>query len=64
MRELWQPTLIDRRPYEVWEKERDGAREWAIDKARWILSNHKPLPLDEKLAGELKRIIAAVEAGH
>jgi trimethylamine--corrinoid protein Co-methyltransferase len=63
MRELWQPTLIDRRPYEVWEKERDGAREWAIDKARWILSNHKPLPLDEKLAGELKRIIAAVEKG-
>ena len=62
MRELWRPTLMDRRPYNVWEEQRDGAREWAREKAQTILREHHPAPLDEKLAAELRRIIADVEA--
>jgi trimethylamine--corrinoid protein Co-methyltransferase len=61
MRELWRPTLMDRRPYGAWEEKRDGAREWARDKARDILKKHRPDPLDPKLAAELARIIASVE---
>jgi len=61
MRELWVPTLFDRRPYNVWEEKRDGAREWARDRAQWILKNHQPTPLDPKLDAELARIIAVLE---
>ncbi|MBN1889552.1 MAG: trimethylamine methyltransferase family protein [Thermoflexales bacterium] len=57
MRNLWQPRLIDRRPYEAWEARRDGAREWARQKAQDILKNHQPEPLEPKLAAELERII-------
>ncbi len=56
--DLWVPTLLDRRPYEAWERKRDGARDWAAARAREILSTHQPEPLDERLAAELDRIIA------
>ncbi len=56
--DLWVPTLLDRRPYEEWERKRDGPREWAAVRAREILSTHRPEPLDERLAAELDRIIA------
>jgi trimethylamine--corrinoid protein Co-methyltransferase len=56
-RGMWQPTLLDRRPFDAWEKDRRGAREAAHEKALWILANHRPEPLEEKLAEELKRII-------
>lgn len=61
MRELWLPSLMDRRPYEQWLEKKDGAREWAGERARQILSSHQPDALDPKLAEELKRIIAAHE---
>jgi trimethylamine--corrinoid protein Co-methyltransferase len=61
MRELWQPRFMDRRPYNVWEEKRDGARDWARQKAQDILKNHQPDPLDPKLAAELSRIIGALE---
>jgi trimethylamine--corrinoid protein Co-methyltransferase len=61
MRELWLPTLMDRRPYSIWEEKRDGAFEWAREKAQSILRDHRPEALDEKLAAELRRIIASVE---
>jgi trimethylamine--corrinoid protein Co-methyltransferase len=63
MRDLWQHTLMDRRPYNEWEEQRDGAQEWARDRAREILATHEPEPLDPKLEAELKRIIASVETG-
>jgi trimethylamine--corrinoid protein Co-methyltransferase len=59
--DLWQPRFIDRRPYSAWEADHKGAADWANEKARWILENHQPAPLDEKLAAELSRIITAVE---
>jgi trimethylamine--corrinoid protein Co-methyltransferase len=62
MRGLWQPTLMDRRPFEAWERQRDGARQWARAKAQDLLRNHHPEPLDERLAAELRHIIAGLEA--
>ncbi|HJW82696.1 MAG TPA: trimethylamine methyltransferase family protein, partial [Anaerolineae bacterium] len=61
MRELWQQRFMDRRPYNVWEEKRDGARDWARQKAQDILKTHQPDPLDPKLAAELSRIIESVE---
>lgn len=62
MRELWMPRYFDRRPYNVWEEKRDGARDWARQKAQDILKNHQPDPLDPKLSAELGRIISSVES--
>jgi len=61
MRERWQPTLMDRRPYNVWEEHRDGARDWALDQARRVLQEHRPPGLDPALAAELRGIISALE---
>ncbi len=61
MRERWMPTLIDRRPYNVWEEQKDGARQWALTKARQILQEHNPAPLDPKLDLTLSQIISRVE---
>jgi len=60
MRDIWVPQFMDRRPYEAWEEKRDGARDWARDKARYILATHQPEPLDPQLSAELQRIIASV----
>jgi trimethylamine--corrinoid protein Co-methyltransferase len=60
MRDIWVPQFMDRRPYGVWEEKRDGARDWARDKARYILATHQPEPLDPQLSAELQRIIASV----
>jgi trimethylamine--corrinoid protein Co-methyltransferase len=57
MRGLWINTLLDRRPYTVWESKRDGARDWARDKAKAILAAHHPVPLEPKLEAELRKII-------
>ena len=61
MRELWQPRLMDRRPYSQWEEKGDGARDWARERAQRILMEHQPDPLEPQLAAELSRIIATVE---
>lgn len=61
MRERWQPTLIDRRPYDQWLEKQDGAREWALEKAQRILQEYQPEPLSPELDAELLRIIAHVE---
>jgi len=61
MRERWMPTLIDRRPYNIWEEKRDGSRQWARQKAQQILNDYHPEPLDPRLHQELRRIIAGLE---
>jgi len=63
MRQLFVPQFMDRRPYNVWEEKRDGARQWALAKARQILETHQPEPLDPRLSLELQSIIASVEKG-
>ncbi len=57
MRGLWINTLLDRRPYTVWESKRDGPRDWARDKAKAILAAHLPVPLEPGLEAELRKII-------
>jgi trimethylamine--corrinoid protein Co-methyltransferase len=63
MRQLWLPKYMDRRPYEGWQQEQDGARDWARAEAQRILVSHQPELLEPKLAEELRRIIAGVEKG-
>ncbi|MGD0612933.1 MAG: trimethylamine methyltransferase family protein [Anaerolineales bacterium] len=61
MRDLFLPEFMDRRPYNEWEAKRDDARDWALAKARKLLSSHQPEPLDPKLSAEMTRIIASAE---
>lgn len=61
MRELWLNSFLDRRPWSVWEKKRDGAPDWALDKAKSILETHRPAPLNPELEQELRRIIASIK---
>jgi trimethylamine--corrinoid protein Co-methyltransferase len=63
MRERWQPTLIDRRPYDQWERNKDGARLWALQKAQQILQEYHPVSIDAQAAVELGKIISWLEAG-
>jgi trimethylamine---corrinoid protein Co-methyltransferase len=62
MRQLWQPTLIDRRPYSYWEKTRDGSRDWALQQAQQILKEYDPNPLEDHSKAEIKKIISKLEA--
>lgn len=61
MRGLWLGKLLDRRPYSIWEAKKDGARDWARDKAKAILAAHHPDPLEAKLEAELRKIIQSVK---
>jgi trimethylamine--corrinoid protein Co-methyltransferase len=61
MREIFLPQYMDRRPYNEWEQKGDDGRDWALDKAKNILSSHQPEPLDPALSIELKKIIASIE---
>jgi trimethylamine--corrinoid protein Co-methyltransferase len=61
MRELFMPQFMDRRPYSEWEEKQDDARNWAVNKARKILAEHCPEPLDPKVNAEMAKIIKSVE---
>jgi trimethylamine--corrinoid protein Co-methyltransferase len=61
MRDIFIPQFMDRRPYNVWEEKHDDGQDWALDKARKILTTHQPQPLDNAISIELKKIIASVE---
>lgn len=61
MRRRWVPQYMDRRTYDKWLEEGDGARDWARAKAKDILATHKPEPLNRKLSQELRKIITKVE---
>ena len=64
MRKRWMPTLMDHRPYNTWEEKRDGARQWAGEKARQILREYHPDPLDQSLQSGLQEIIRTAEAEY
>jgi trimethylamine---corrinoid protein Co-methyltransferase len=61
MRDLFLPQFLDRRPYSAWEAKGDDARDWALAKAKKILKEHQPDPLDEKISLEFDKIIKSVE---
>lgn len=57
-KENWFPKLISRSPYEKWEQE--GKKDLATranEKARYILENHTPKPLDEQIKEKLHKIV-------
>ncbi|NPV56551.1 MAG: hypothetical protein HPY76_07775 [Anaerolineae bacterium] len=62
MRGLWQPRFMDRRPYPIWEEQRNGAREWALARARQLMNSDHASPLPAEAANELHKIITSVEA--
>lgn len=62
MRDLFVPQFIDRRPYNVWEEKKDGARDWALAKAQQILATHQPEPLDPGIAAEIDKIVYSLES--
>ncbi|HSV86417.1 MAG TPA: trimethylamine methyltransferase family protein [Levilinea sp.] len=59
MRELWNPALIDRSPYDQWEKQPEGPRQAARRTAQALLSSHQPQQLEPALIRELDRIISS-----
>jgi trimethylamine--corrinoid protein Co-methyltransferase len=60
MRDIWQPTIMDRRPWEEWvEAGRPTARQRAREQAKAILAAHQPEPLS--CAGQLREIVAEYE---
>ncbi len=62
MRNIWQPTLFDRAPYDAWEAGgKKGAFQKATEKAKWILANHVPTPLEPDLQKELRKIMRAAQ---
>ncbi len=62
VRSIWVPQYMDRRPFGTWETKGDRARDWARDRAKHILSEHHPDPLEPALAAELRGIIKSTDA--
>jgi trimethylamine--corrinoid protein Co-methyltransferase len=59
LRKLWDPGIAHQ-----WSPENGDFRdphEVAIEKIQWILENHKPKPLDEKVKKEMSKIIKLAE---
>jgi trimethylamine--corrinoid protein Co-methyltransferase len=57
MHDVFVPEFMDRRPYSEWEAKGDDARDWALAKARRLLAEHEPEPLDPALRSEFARLI-------
>jgi trimethylamine---corrinoid protein Co-methyltransferase len=57
MRDLFMPQLMDRRPYDHWETQKDGPRQAARKKAQEMLASYQPTSLDPALAIELDKMI-------
>ncbi len=61
-RQNWFPNLLDRTNYETWvENGRLTLGDRALAKAREILADHQPEPLDEAVASRLADIIVRAE---
>lgn len=62
MRDFWNPTLTDLRPYDVWKASgAETTEQVARRKAKEILSTHKPVPLDSSVSKQLSYMIAEAE---
>ena len=57
-RENFFPELISRLPYETWvQKDGKDLGTRANEKVRYILENHDPKPLEERIKTELRHIV-------
>jgi trimethylamine--corrinoid protein Co-methyltransferase len=59
-RKLWPPSILFEETRVEGEKYRDAV-EVAHEAIDWILTNHRPAPLSEKVSQELRRIVAAAD---
>ncbi|MHC4796419.1 MAG: trimethylamine methyltransferase family protein, partial [Planctomycetota bacterium] len=56
--ELWSAEGFDRRGWDDWCNDgKPTMADWARQRKEQILANHKPEPLDPKLAGEIDKIV-------
>lgn len=63
MKKMSQPSLIDRRVRDKWEKAGGlTMHEKAMNKARDILKNHKPTPLPDEVKSKMRSIVEETEA--
>jgi len=63
MRNQSKPEIIERRMRGVWEAAgATTAYERAMAKARWILDNHHPEPLPDKVLAKIRSIVEQAEA--
>ena len=63
MREQSRPEVIDRRMRATWEAAgATSAYDRALEKARWILANHRPEPLPEDVLKAIRDIVTTTEA--
>ncbi len=64
-REWFLPQLQDRSDYETWK---NSGSKTMLDRVKertdYLLENHKPEPMDEKLEKELKEIISSADKRH
>lgn len=62
MKKQSRPVLIDRRMRSSWEAAGSTtAYQRAIEKARWILENHQPQPLPDRVSTAIRRIVVETE---
>lgn len=62
MKDFWDPTLTDLRPYDVWKQAgAETTEQVARRKAKEILAKHKPVPLDPSISQQLAAIISEAE---
>jgi trimethylamine--corrinoid protein Co-methyltransferase len=59
MKGLWKASYMDRRTYGQWEADPDKPHRDALDRARTLLRDHRPVPLDPGLDAELAGLVAA-----
>ena len=62
LREIWQPAVWDRSPYDAWlAGGKRGALENAAEQAREILESYASAPLPDEVACELGAIVARAD---
>jgi trimethylamine--corrinoid protein Co-methyltransferase len=62
-KEAWVPTVLDRNPYNVWERKGSQiTEELANAKLKKILETHQPKPLQPEAVEKIERILIAAEA--
>jgi trimethylamine--corrinoid protein Co-methyltransferase len=57
MKGLWKSTYMDRRTYGQWLDDPEKPHREALERARTLLRDHRPVPLDPALDAELVRMI-------
>ena len=61
-KEHWIPTIMDRRPYEVFAgSDKKGILDFARDKAKKILEEHKPVSMPQEAQNKIDEIVTRAQ---